>query len=135
MIALNRSDNLAADLEIHSWTLDNIMLVMAKTWTKPQVDPSLPPCENKKCSSGLPAKVCPCKNNSATATPDPRCAKHMQLSTEQLAYVKQQLSGLSRKNDSDGKSPNFKACLRMSICNRCLGKFNTEKFDEFWQKK
>jgi hypothetical protein len=136
MVALNRAD--AAGMPSDPWQLSqsDLQNLLARTWKKEQENPVGQVCTRLVCKSGLPPDKCPCKKQVNFADmpqePDPRCKNHPALSSQQKGVVFSNLKGLPKKNDDSGTSPSFRACQKMSVCARCNGKFNTAKFDEWW---
>lgn len=139
MMAQNRSTDLTVKRDVYDLRFDEIRTHLASHWKKEQLDPGLKPCDNLSCKSGLPKEHCPCKPTRVTgftgAGDDPRCLRHEKPTEAQTKVILANLRGLTKKNDDDGKSPHFKTCLRMSVCARCMGKFNREQFDKWWESR
>lgn len=135
MIALNRSTNLGALEKVDDWSITDIRNVLAETWKKEQKDPHLPRCDNQECASGLPKKSCPCKKPMQASAENLRkgCENHRSLTPEQQRVVNNILKDLSKVRISPNEqSARFKACITMGICSWCLGKFNQQTFETWW---
>lgn len=137
--AQSRSSEFDGSEKAEDLTFEEIRSWLTHNWKGEPTTPQPPKCDNKNCESGLPAEKCPCNARVAAQT-SPRqfnrnCNRHDKLSTEQDAAVRAALKGLPMKKDDSGTSPNFRACQKMGVCNRCLGKFKEETFNTWWNER